>query len=66
MKLKKRKWRALKVKGLRRRWFLNTVSVIGMLGLVAVLVVTTSFAAYYYSAMESDMRYRARSFYLHS
>ena len=61
MKFRKRKWRALKIKGLRRRWFLNTVTVIGMLGLVCVLVVTASFAAYYYSAMESDMRYRARS-----
>ena len=61
MKFRKRKWRALQIKGLRRRWFLNTVAVIGMLGLVAVLVVTASFAAYYYSAMESDMRYRART-----
>lgn len=61
MRFRKRKWRALQVKGLRRRWFLNTVAVIGMLGLVAVFVVTASFAAYYYSAMESDMRYRARS-----
>jgi len=61
MIFKKRKWRLLKITGLRRRWFLNTVAVIGMLGLVAVLVVTTAFSVYYYSAMESDMRYRARS-----
>ena len=61
MIFKKRKWRVLKLTGLRRRWFLNTVAVIGMLGLVAVLVVTAAFAAYYYSAMESDMRYRART-----
>jgi len=61
MKFRKRKWRAMQIKGLRRRWFLNTVAVIGMLGLVAVFVVTASFAAYYYSTMESDMRYRARS-----
>ena len=31
------------------------------LGLVCVLVVTTVFAAYYYSAMEADMRYRAKT-----
>ena len=31
------------------------------LGLVCVLAVTASFAAYYYSNMESDMKYRART-----
>ena len=40
---------------------LNTVVVLGALGLVCVLVVTSAFAAYYYSSMESDMRYRART-----
>ncbi len=51
----------LRVKGLRNRWLINTVSVLCALGLVCVLVVTAVFAAYYYSGMESDMRYRARS-----
>lgn len=50
-----------KVKGLRRRWLLNTVSVVTALGLVCVLGITAAFAAYYYSAMDSDMRYRART-----
>ncbi len=50
-----------KVKGLRRRWITNTVSIVVALGLVCVLAVTASFAAYYYSTMESDMRYRART-----
>ena len=50
-----------KVKGLRRRWILNTVSVVTALGLVCVIGITAAFAAYYYSAMESDMRYRART-----
>lgn len=50
-----------KVKGLRRRWLLNTVSVVTALGLVCISCVTAAFAAYYYSAMESDMRYRAKS-----
>lgn len=49
------------IKGLRRRWLLNTVGLICALGLVCVLVVTAVFSAYYYSAMESDMRYRART-----
>lgn len=47
--------------GLRKRWIMNTVGVVCILGLVCVLVVTAVFAAYYYSAMESDMMYRARN-----
>jgi len=47
--------------GLRRRWLINTVGVICALGLVCVLAVTASFAAYYYSNMESDMRSRAEN-----
>lgn len=50
-----------KAGGLRRRWILNTVGVVCALGLVCVLVVTAVFAAYYYSGVESDMRYRARN-----
>ena len=51
----------LKIKGLRRRWLINTVGVVCSLGLVCVLIVTAVFAAYYNSAMESDMRYRAKT-----
>ena len=51
----------MKVKGLRRRWIMNTVAVVALLGLLCVLVVTMVFANYYYSTMESDMRYRAKN-----
>ena len=51
----------LNVGGLRKRWLQNTASVVFALGLVCVLAVTASFAAYYYSNMESDMKYRART-----
>lgn len=51
----------LKVKGLRRRWLINTMSVLCALGLVCVTAVTAVFAAYYYSALESDMRFRAKT-----
>ena len=51
----------LKIKGLRRRWIFNTVGIIFVMGLVCVLAVTAVFGVYYYSAMESDMQYRARS-----
>ena len=50
-----------KVKGLRRRWMLNTVLVVAALGIVCVLGISAAFAAYYYSTMESDMRYRAKT-----
>lgn len=49
------------IKGLRKKWLLNTVGIVCALGLVCVLTVTAVFAAYYHSAMESDMRYRART-----
>ena len=48
-----------KVKGLRRRWLLNTVLVVLALGLACVIAISAAFAAYYYSEMEADMRRRA-------
>ena len=45
--------------GLQKRWLLNTASVVLALGLVCVLVITASFAAYYYSGMQTDMENRA-------
>ena len=51
----------VRVGGLRKRWLMNTVCVVLALGLVCVLAVTASFAAYYYSNMESDMKYRAKT-----
>jgi len=50
-----------RISGLRRRWLLNTVGVVCALGLVCVLTVTAVFASSYYSNMESDLRYRART-----
>ena len=47
--------------GLRKRWIMNTVGVVCILGMVCVLVVTAVFGAYYYSAMESDMMYRVQN-----
>ncbi len=50
-----------KIGGLQKRLLLNTVGVVFALGLVCVIVVTIVFSAYYYTGMESDMRYRART-----
>lgn len=47
--------------GLRKRWLFNTVGVLFALGMVCVLAVTASYAAYYYSNMRSDMQSRART-----
>ena len=49
----------LKIRGLRRRWLLNTVGVVCILGVLCVMAVTASFATYYYSNVTSDMRNRA-------
>ena len=61
MKKQKEAWHSIQIKGLRRRWLMNTVVVVCVLGLVCAFAVTAVFAAYYYSSLESDMRYRARS-----
>ena len=47
--------------GLRRRWLMNTMWIMGAIGLVCVLAVTAVFAAYYYTTMDSDLNYRART-----
>ena len=60
-RMKRSKQTTKKRSGLRRRWVQNTFCVILALGMVCVLAVTASFAAYYYSNMESDMRYRAKT-----
>ena len=59
--MKKERKPILKVTGLRRRWVINTLFVVLPLAIVCVFAVTASFAAYYYSGMESDLRYRART-----
>ena len=51
----------LNMGGLQKRWLLNTASVVLALGLVCVLAVTASFAAYYYSNMQSDMENRTNA-----
>ncbi len=61
MKTKRQTLRTAKIKGLRRRWLTNTLAVVSVLGLICALVVTSAFSAYYYSAMELDMRHRAQT-----
>lgn len=49
------------IKGLQKRWLFNSVSIIIALGLVCVLAVTASFAAYYYSNLQADMQNKAKT-----
>lgn len=51
----------MKVKGLRRRWLINTLGVVCVLGLICVLMITVAFSDYYYSNMKADLRYRAKT-----
>ena len=50
-----------RVGGLRRRWLINSLGVVFSLGMVCVLAVTASYAAYYYSNVQSDLKSRART-----
>ncbi len=49
-----------KQRGLRRRWLLNTMLVVCLLGIVCVTLVSFLVGKNYYSNMESDLRYRAK------
>lgn len=61
MRTKRQQRRKIQIKGLRRRWFINTLTVVCTLGLVCALGVTAAFSAYYYASMESDLRAHASS-----
>ena len=50
-----------RVTGLRKRWLINTIGVIAALGAVCAMSITAYFAAYYYSSMRSDLRFRAET-----
>lgn len=49
-----------KLSSLRGRWMKNTLIVFFALGLICVLLITGTFAAYYYSNMIADMKGRAQ------
>lgn len=49
------------IRGLRKRWLVNTICVTAAVALVCVLAVSGVFCVYYYSNLESGMRYRAES-----
>ena len=48
-----------KLSSLRRRWMSNTLTIFFVLGLACVMLITGTFAVYYYSYMVTDMKARA-------
>ena len=50
-----------KNRSLRRRWLTNTAGLVMVLTVILIFTVCAIFAAYYYSGMEADLKYRARS-----
>ncbi len=50
-----------KRKNLRRRWLINTVSVVLVLGLLCVVAITAAYGMFCYSAIQEDMKDRAES-----
>ena len=53
--------RKTRIKGLRGRWMTHTVGPVLALAAVFVIIISASFAAYYYSNMQSDMQHRAKT-----
>ena len=51
----------MKLHGLRKRWITNVLSVACVLGVLCVVLILVSFSSYYYSSMESDLCYRAKT-----
>ena len=50
-----------KIRGIRRRWLLNSVSVVLFMIVLAVIVFSVAMARYYYDSMEEGLRARAGS-----
>ncbi len=50
-----------KTGGLRRRWIMNTIGVVVLLGLLCAAAVIIAFSAYYYASVESDLYHQASS-----
>ena len=50
-----------KIKGLRRRWLLNTVAIICVLGLICVFTITAVISANHYASLEKELRNKAET-----
>lgn len=57
----KKRWERFLLKGIKRRWLLNTVSVVLAAMLLLMLVMDAALYSYYYGAMQSELETRANS-----
>ena len=57
----KKRWERFRLKGIKRRWLLNTISVVLAAMLLLMLVMDAALYSYYYGAMQSELETRANS-----
>ena len=50
-----RKWTALRLRGLRKRWIVNTILPVLVLLVLLVTLVSAGVSTYYYSSMENGL-----------
>jgi signal transduction histidine kinase len=57
----KRKKRALRIRGLRQRWIVNTIAPVAILLLLVVTLFSAGIASYYYANMQKGLEVRAQA-----
>ena len=55
---KNQRWNALRLRGLRQRWIVNTVTPVLVLLVLPVLIFSAGVSNYYYSSMEKGLESR--------
>ena len=58
---KTQKWNAIRIRGLRMRWLVNTVAPVLVLLVLLVLVFSAGISSYYYSSMQKGLESRAQA-----
>ena len=60
-KQSKQKWEPLRLRGLRRRWLLNTVAPVFLLLGLLVVTFSSGISSYYYGTMQRGLESRAQA-----
>ena len=55
------RWERFRLKGIRKRWLLNNISVVLAAMLLLTVVMCAALYSYYYGAMQSELETRANS-----
>lgn len=56
-----RKWTVLRLRGLRKRWIVNTILPVLVLLMLLVTLVSVGVSTYYYSSMENGLMKQAEA-----